>query len=162
MSSSLYEQLARSEAGKWATFYLAGELFALPVEDVQEVLMPQPLTPVPLAPEHIVGLLNLRGQIMTAIDLRRRLHFPERGEESARSLLVIKAHDRLISVVVDEIGDVLDLPEERWQPPPETLGAQHRSFVFGMCPIEQQMVLGLQVESISGDEDRPHRGGLAG
>ena len=62
-----------SQDGMWATFRLAGEVLALRVEDVQEVLMVQPLTPVPLAPAHIVGLLNLRGSIMPAIDLRRRL-----------------------------------------------------------------------------------------
>lgn len=61
--------------GPWATFFLDDEVFAISAEDVREVMMEQPLTPVPLAPDHIMGLLNLRGQIMPAIDLRKRLQF---------------------------------------------------------------------------------------
>lgn len=142
-----------SVSGKWATFFLNAEMFAIRVEDVQEVLMHQPLTPVPLAPSHILGLLNLRGHIMPAIDLRRRLGFPQRDGDKSSILLVLKTADRLFSVVVDEIGDVLDLPSESWCQPPETLGAQHRASVFGMCPIEHNMVLGLRVASLSGDDD---------
>jgi len=142
---------------KWATFWLAEEIFALRVEDVQEVLMQQPLTPVPLAPEHVVGLLNLRGQIMPAIDLRRRLQLPERGE-AGWFLLVLKSEDRSFAVVVDQIGDVLELPVADWRPPPPTLAAAHRSFVFAICPSESHVVLGLRVERLS-DEDAALRGG---
>jgi len=142
--------------GKWATFQLASETFALRVADVQEVLMPQPLTPVPLAPDYIVGLLNLRGQVMPAIDLRRRLRFAPREGERAGSLLVIRLQDHLVSLVVDEIGDVLELPGDDWRAPPETLAEQHRDFVFGICAHESDghhLVLGLRVESLSGEAD---------
>lgn len=145
-----------SGSGQWSTFHLAGEIFALRVEDVQEVLMQQPLTPVPLAPEHIVGLLNLRGHIMPAIDLRRRLRFPERGEDQSARLLVLKGSDGLLAIVVDGLGDVLELPRDGWRAPPDTLATEHRAFVFGICPTEQQIVLGLRVESLS-DDDRSGR-----
>jgi len=141
-------------SGRWATFFLADEMLAVRVEDVQEVLMHQPLTPVPLAPSHIVGLLNLRGQIMPAIDLRERLHFAPREGGGTSSLLVLKAQGHLISVVVDDIGDVLELPAESWLPSPDTLAAPHRHFVFGICPIEKHVVLGLRVDAVSGDEPR--------
>lgn len=150
----------RFPTGKWATFHLASETFALRVEDVQEVLMPQPLTPVPLAPEYIVGLLNLRGQVMPAIDLRLRLRFPPREGGKPGSLLVIRRHDRPISLVVDEIGDVLELAGGDWRPPPDTLAGEHRGFVFGICPHDtdgRQLVLGLRVESLSGEQDGPAR-----
>jgi len=145
-----------SPSGTWATFRLAGEMFAVPVEGVQEVLMYQPLTPVPLAPDHIVGLLNLRGQIMPAVDLRRRLQFPDGGTDLSRSLVVLKSRGTLVSLLVDEIGDVLALPAESWRPSPDTLPAQHRFFVFGICPIQNTLVLGLRVDTLSGDDDRPH------
>jgi purine-binding chemotaxis protein CheW len=141
-------------SGKWATFLLAGEMFAIRVEDVREVLMDQPLAPVPLAPAHIVGLLNLRGQIISAIDLRRRLGFPARGPGFSPKLLVLSSREMPISVVVDEIGDVLELPQDDWRPPPDTLALAHRDFVFGICPIEGHMVLGLKVASLSADDER--------
>lgn len=143
------------ESGMWATFYLNNEMFALPVEDVQEVMMYQPLTPVPLAPDHIVGLLNLRGQIMPAIDLRRRLHFEVRPASEDSNLLVLKTRDGLISVVVDQIGDVLELPASDWRAPPETLAIRHRAYVSQVCPIENEVVLGLKVDALSADDSDP-------
>lgn len=141
-------------SGKWATFLLAGEMFAVEVEDVQEVLMEQPLTPVPLAPDHIVGLLNLRGQIISAIDLRRRLHFAARQPGESTKLLVVTSGGAHFSVVVDDIHDVLELPEERWRPSPETLDPRHRDFVRGICPIDGHMVLGLDVRALDDDAGR--------
>jgi purine-binding chemotaxis protein CheW len=146
-------------SGKWATFLLAGEMFAIRVEDVREVLMDQPLAPVPLAPAHIVGLLNLRGQIISAIDLRRRLGFPPREPGQAPKLLVLSSRGTPVSVVVDEIGDVLTLPQADWRPPPDTLAASHRDFVSGICPIEGHMVLGVKVAKLSADDERPEPSG---
>jgi purine-binding chemotaxis protein CheW len=133
---------------------LAGEMFALEVENVQEVLMAQPLTPVPRAPDHIVGLLNLRGQIISAIDLRRRLHFPPRGPEESTKLLVVTAGGSQFSVVVDDIHDVLELAPDRWRPAPETLDQRHRAFVRNICPIDGHMVLGLDVDALGEDAGR--------
>jgi purine-binding chemotaxis protein CheW len=146
-------------SGKWATFLLAEEMFAIRVEDVQEVLMDQPLAPVPRAPDHIVGLLNLRGQVISAIDLRRRLQFAPRGPESAPKLLVLNAHDSPICLVLDEIGDVLELPPGDWRPPPDTLTASCREFVFGICPIEGHLVLGLNLTALAADDERPTSAG---
>ena len=143
-----------SPAGKWCTFFLHDEMFGLRVEDVQEVMMDQPLTPVPLAPDHVVGLLNLRGQIMPAIDLRRRLHFPNRLEGQGSKLIVLRSQGVSLSLVVDDIGDVLELPNSSWRDPPDTLASEHRGFVRGICPIERHVVLALNVDSLIGDEDR--------
>jgi purine-binding chemotaxis protein CheW len=136
--------------GQWATFHLGGEQFALPVEDVQEVLLKQPLTPVPLAPDEIMGLLNLRGSIMPAIDLRRRLGFPD-GEQRDQKLLVLKGAEGPVSVVVDDIGDVFELDGKGWRPPPDTLESTHRSFVFGVFPLDGQVLLGLKVGTLCAD-----------
>jgi purine-binding chemotaxis protein CheW len=137
---------------QWSTFLLAGEMFAVRVEDVQEVLMDQPLTRVPLAPPYIVGLLNLRGQIISAVDLRRRLQFSARTDDAPRKLLVLKTPDGPISIVVDDIGDVLRLESGLWRAPPDTLAAPHRSFVEAVCPIEGHLVIGLRVEHLGTEE----------
>jgi len=159
MTGDIQTTRVLNEADKWATFTLSGELFALRVEDVQEVMMEQPLTPVPLAPPHIVGLLNLRGQIMPAVDLRRRLQFPARAASQRPAMIVLKMQGVLVSLVVDEIGDVLELPTSGWREPPETLDARHRGFILGICPIDRHVVLGLNVDGLIADEDRPTRDG---
>jgi len=154
-AAQLNQYLGNDDSAMWATFRLNGETFALRVHDVQEVLMHQPLTPVPLAPVHIIGLLNLRGQIMSAIDLRCRLNFPARADNEDTKVLVVKGREGLTSIVVDDIGDVLELPTAQWRTPPETLAESHRKFVFGICPVESNMVLGLKVDELSGDEESP-------
>lgn len=148
-----------SKKGPWATFSLADETFAVSAEDIQEVLIEQPLTPVPLAPKHIVGLLNLRGQVMAAIDLRTRLHFEPRPAGAQTSLLVLKLNQTLVSVVVDSIGDVLELDEGIWEAPPQTLSAQHKRFVFGICPTDAFLVLGLEVSALEMDDDAQDKEG---
>jgi purine-binding chemotaxis protein CheW len=141
-----------AESGQWATFFLAKEQFAVPVEDVQEVLLSQPLTPVPLAPAQIVGLLNLRGAIMPAIDLRTRLNFDRVPPSEHQKLLVLKTSEGLVSIVVDEIGDVFELAGEGWRPVPDTLDSGHRDAVFGIFPLDGQMLLGLKTQVVCADE----------
>lgn len=138
------------QSGQWATFHLGGEQFALPVEEVQEVLLRQPLTPVPLAPDEILGLLNLRGAIMPAIDLRRRLGFPD-ADRPDQKLLVLKGAEGPVSVVVDDIGDVFELDGTGWRSVPDTLGSTHRGFVFAVFPMQNQVLLGLKVDALCAD-----------
>lgn len=135
----------------WATFRLGSEIFALRVDEVQEVLMNQPLTPVPKAPAYLVGLLNLRGQIVPAIDVRRRLAFPPRDDAESTSLVVLRHAGDLYGLVVDEIGDVLELEADAWRKPPPTLPAEHVPFVRAMCPVEGEIVLGLRAERLTDD-----------
>jgi purine-binding chemotaxis protein CheW len=140
-----------AETGQWATFFLAAEQFAVPVEEVQEVLLSQPLTPVPLAPAQIVGLLNLRGAVMPAIDLRTRLGFEPAPEGTAKKFLVLKTNEGLVTIVVDDIGDVFELDGGGWRPVPDTLEASHREAVFGIYPMDGHMLLGIKTQVVCDD-----------
>lgn len=143
--------MSDADSRLWATFFLADEMFAVRVEDVQEVLQDQPLTPVPMAPPYMAGLINLRGQIVPAVDLRRRLHFPP-GSQPARNMLVLAVQDGWVSVMVDAVGDVLAVPEGSWQAPPDTLAAGHRRLVDCVCPIDGHMLTALHVGALAGDD----------
>jgi purine-binding chemotaxis protein CheW len=140
------------ETGQWATFFLAQEQFAVPVEEVQEVLLSQPLTPVPLAADTIVGLLNLRGAIMPAIDLRTKLGFERLPPTGTQKFLVLKTTEGLVSIVVDEIGDVFELAGDGWRSVPDTLEATHRKAVFGIYPMDGHMLLGIKTQVVCADE----------
>jgi len=131
--------------GQWATFFVNQEQYAVAVEDVQEVLLAQAVTPVPLAPPEIVGLINLRGAVMPAIDLRLQLGLPpaEPGDGTPRKMMVLELGSGPLSIVVDEIGDVFELDGEGWRSPPETLGSQ-REAIFGVYPREGNIILGLK------------------
>src|SRR5271166_5637497 len=98
-------------SGQYSTFFVADLFFGVDVLNVQEVLRFQPMTPVPQAPGVIEGLINLRGQIVTAIDMRRRLRLPPRGGEQMPMNMVVRTGEGAVSLLVDEIGDVLDVDE---------------------------------------------------
>jgi purine-binding chemotaxis protein CheW len=138
-------------AGSWATFRLAHELFAVATETVHEVLTNQPLTPVPLAPPHVVGLLHLRGLVMPAIDLRRRLRLPRAVDGRPGNVVVLKTVDGFVGVIVDAIGDVLEIEADRWSPPPQTLPPRERECVFGVCPLAEGVLLGLRVDVLDSE-----------
>ena len=121
-------------AGKkqFSTFVVDRLLFGVEVEKVQEVIRFQTMTRVPLAPSVVKGLINLRGQIVTAIDLRCRLGLRERPDGSLPMNVVIRHDDGAVSLLVDEIGDVLEVEDENFEPPPETLESKGRELIRGI------------------------------
>src|SRR5580704_15383348 len=100
---------------EYCTFYVNGHYFGLDVLKVQEITRYQEMTRVPLAPPVVRGLINLRGQIVTAIDLRRRLQFEDRPAEEQPINVVVNTDDGAVSLLVDEIGDVLKVSEQLFE-----------------------------------------------
>ena len=116
---------------QFCTFFLKDQFFGVPVQHVQEVIRYHEMTRVPLVPPVIRGLINLRGQIVMAIDLRRRLAMEERPESDLPMNVVVRTDDGAVSFLVDEIGDVLEVEEENSEPPPATLQGRARDLVRG-------------------------------
>jgi purine-binding chemotaxis protein CheW len=129
-------QAATAGAAQFATFYVDSRFFGIDVLDVQEVLRFQEMSKVPLAPPTIQGLINLRGQIVTAIDMRRRLGLHARPEGEIPMNVVIRAEDGAVSLLVDEIGDVLDVAEEVREPVPENIPRQQRELLAGVAKLD--------------------------
>jgi purine-binding chemotaxis protein CheW len=125
---------------QFCTFYLDGLFFGVEVEKVQEVIRHQSMTGVPLAPALIGGLINLRGQIVTAIDLRLRLGLPERSHDAFPMNVVARTDDGAVSLLVDEIGDVVEVSEEAFEPPPDTLQGEARELVRGVYKLPRQLL----------------------
>ncbi len=133
-------------AKQLCTFYVGDGYFGIPVEQVQEVVRPQPITPVPLAPKVVRGLINLRGQILTAIDLRYRLGLGEPGDQAKLMNVVVRTDDSPVSFLVDEIGEVLDVDEDSFEAPPETLQGDMRELIGGAYKLEGRLLLALSTE----------------
>lgn len=131
---------------QFCTFFLQGLCFGLEVTRVQEIIRHQPMTRVPLAPPVVRGLINLRGQIVTALDLRRRLDFPDRGADQLPVNVVVQTADGAVSLLVDEIGDVLTVPESDFEPPPETLRGPARELIRGAYKLEGRLLLVLDTD----------------
>jgi purine-binding chemotaxis protein CheW len=132
---------------QYCTFHLDGHLFGVPVAAVQEVLKAQAVTPVPLAAPEVTGLMNLRGQIVTTVDLRVRLGLPRRDPAEPSVSVVVRTHDGgAVSLVVDRIGDVLETTDASVEAPPETVPEPVRALVTGVCKLERQLMLLLDTE----------------
>lgn len=135
-----------ADAYQYCTFFLDGHYFGIDVLKVQEVIRYQPLTRVPLAPAVVRGLINLRGQIVTAIDLRRRLDLPDWPADRLPVNVVVHTGDGAVSLLVDEIGDVLEVPEKQFESPPETLRGRARELVRGAYKLPERLLLILDTE----------------
>src|SRR6202050_3666745 len=131
---------------QFSTFFVGDMFFGVDVLNVQEVLRFQPMTRVPQAPDVIEGLINLRGQIVTAIDMRRRLRLPPRTGDQMPMNMVVRTDDGAVSLLVDEIGDVLDMDSAVYARPPENLDPAAREIIRGVYRLKERLLLVLDAD----------------
>ena len=141
---------APATGGQLATFRLDGDLYGVEVEHVQEVLRSQGLTRVPLAPKAVAGLINLRGQVVTAIELRERLGRKPRPEGQEAVVIVVRLHGEAVSLLVDSIADVVDVDVRDFEAPPDTLDGAGRELIRGAYKLAGQLLLALDVNRAVG------------
>jgi len=137
-----------AEPRRFATFSVADMFCGIDVGQVQEVLKYQEMTPVPLAPDVIQGLINLRGQIVTAVDLRRRFRLPERTVDRQPTNMVLRSDGGAVSLLVDEIGDVIEVDGCEHEPPPSTMDPFHRDVVEAVFKLDGRLLLALDTSKL--------------
>ncbi len=135
-------------ARQYATFFIEDLFFGIDVLQVQEVLRYQEMTGVPAAPDVIQGLINLRGQIVTAVDMRRRLGVSKRREGETPMNVVVRSDDGAVSLLVDEIGDVLEVSAASHEPVPESVPQAQRDLILGVHKLEGRLLLVLDTERV--------------
>ncbi len=149
-----------SQTRQLCTFQLDDLLFGIDVTNVQEVIRYQEMTAVPLSSSVVRGLINLRGQIVTAVDMRARLGLADRLPGDLPMNVVVRTSDGIVSLLVDEIGDVLEVDESAYERAPETIGAAYRELVPGVYKLDTHLLLLLDAERITalGDVARRREG----
>ena len=133
---------------RYASCRVGDLLVGVPVDAVQEVTASAELTPVPLAPSVVSGLMNLRGRIVTAIDLRRSLHLADRPGDQPSINLILRTDGGSIGLQVDAVGDVLDVDEDDFEPPPGTLRGQLRELITGAYKLDRGLLMVLNTERV--------------
>ena len=131
---------------QFCTFYLDDLLVGIDVLKVQEIILPQEITDIPMAPFAIRGLINLRGQVVTAIDMRKWLGFDPLASEENTMNVVIRAEDDTVSFLVDSIGDVLEPTEDSFELPPATLEEKIRELMTGVYKLKDDFLLVLDTD----------------
>ena len=143
------EILAADEHKEFVTMFVENQMFGIPVLMVQDILGPQKITRIPLAPPEVAGSLNLRGRIVTTIDLRLRLRRPPREDDKGnRMSVVVDLKGELYSLMVDSVGEVLSLPSARFERNPPTLDPHWREFSLGIHRLEDRLLVVLDVPRV--------------
>lgn len=142
---------------QFCTFFVDGLFFGIDVQKVQEVIRYQEMTRVPLAPPAVSGLVNLRGQIVPALDLRLRLGLKAREPGVLPLNIVVRTDESAVSFLVDEIGDVLELEDDLYESPPETMPLTARESLLGVYKLRDRLLLILDTAravDVAGSVDR--------
>lgn len=134
-------------SGQHVTFTIAGAVYGVPVMHVQETLGHQPRTNVPLAPRGVAGLVNLRGQVVLTIDLRPRLGLAPLPVGSEPMMVVVEVDGEAVSLLVDSVGEVVEVSSDQFESVPDTLEAQVRELVVGVYKLERGLLLALDVRA---------------
>jgi len=135
-----------NQQSQYCTFWVDGLFFGVGVECVQEVLRYQHLTAVPSAPEAIQGLINLRGQIVTALDLRCRLGLPPRPDDALPMNVIVRSRGEVVSLLVDDIGDVIDTSGLELEPAPANVPSVVQDALRGVLALPDSILLVLDAD----------------
>lgn len=133
---------------QFATFEVANQLFGVEVHTVQEVLSYNEYTPVPLAPAAVSRLFNLRGQVIAAVDLRVQLGLAPKAIDGPVMNVILRGDGEPVSLVVDRIGEVVDLDDDTFEPPPDTLNGPTRELVVGTFKLDGRLMLALDADLV--------------
>ena len=131
-----------------STFHVGKYLFGVDVSLVQEVVRLQMITPVPLAPPEIAGLINLRGEVLTAIGLRARLGLPPADGTREPVNVVVRVDDEPVSLLVDEIGAVLEVSQVPFEQTPSTVDERVRDLLLGAYTLPDRLLLALNAKRV--------------
>lgn len=136
-----------SQRKQFSTFYISNRLYGIDVMKVQEITKALAMARVPLAPIYVKGLINLRGQISTAICLRELFKI-SKDTENEQMNVVCKINELLVSFLVDRIGDVLELEDKAFEPVPDTVPGTIRKFIKGVYKVPDNLLSIVDVEQV--------------
>ncbi len=133
---------------EFVTATIGSQLCGIPVLKVQDVLGPQRITPIPLSPVEVAGSLNLRGRIVTAIDLRTRLGLTLHADDKNEMSIVVEHHGELYSLMIDAVGEVLKMSASNFERNPATLDPVWRGFSEGVYRLTEGLLVVLDIETL--------------
>lgn len=141
-----------SDASRFLTFSLNGEQYAVPLLKVKEVIALTETTPVPYSPAHFKGIMNLRGQVISVIDLRMKMKMPKVDASSETAIIILDLEPLSLGVIVDSVESVLAVAKEEIQPPPD-VGGKDTAYISGVTRKEKRLILLLDIEKTLSVED---------
>ncbi len=157
-------EMAMADTSQFVTFYYDKHFFGLPIDDVIEINRTLDVTPVPMAPEYVSGVVNLRGQILTAIDLATRIglsckNIEKKNEKKEYNNVIMGNREEPISLLVERIGDVMSIPTEKIEPPPDMIEGIDLKYVGQVCKLDSKLLIILNSKTIENTEKKKKNAG---
>ena len=142
-----------AQKNRFLTFHLGKESYGIEIEYVTEIIVMQEITKVPDLPESMIGVVNLRGNVISVMNMRNRFHLESREIDDRTCIIVVNVEDIAIGLFVDTVNEVLNIPEAQIDPPPKTHSGIKSNYIMGMGKIENQVKILLDIEKILHEEE---------
>ncbi|MGM0593988.1 MAG: chemotaxis protein CheW [Pseudomonadota bacterium] len=145
----------RSEpVSRWVTFQLENETYGIDVMQIREVLRSQEISPVPGAPSYVLGIINLRGNVVAIIDTRSRFGLPTREEtDDASRILILEAGDYVVGFMVDSVSEVAELQNEQIETAPDTGSGESSRFISGLYNRKEGLLILVDANKLLSDDE---------
>lgn len=147
------ETVEDTQKGKFLTFLLGKEVYAIEIKFVIEIVGIQPITEVPELPEYVKGIINLRGKIIPVMDIRLRFKREPKEYNDRTCIIVVEVESILLGMIVDNISEVISIPEEEIVPPPEISKSAENRYIKGIGKVESNVKLILDCEKLMNERD---------
>lgn len=145
---------------QWVTFFLDHEKYGIKVMQVQEVLRMTEIAPVPGAPDYVMGIINLRGNVVTVIDTRKRFGLPEKDADDATRIVIIEAENQVVGILVDSVAEVVDLRSSEIETAPNVGNDESSKYIQGVSSKGDELLILVDVNKLLTDEEWQEVAGL--
>ncbi len=145
---------------QWVTFFLENEKYGIRVMQVQEVLRMTEIAPVPGAPHYVLGIINLRGNVVTVIDSRKRFGLPDKEPDDSTRIVIIEAGDHVVGILVDSVAEVVDLRASEIETAPNVGTDDSSKYIQGVSSQRQELLILVDVDKLLSDDEWQEVGSL--
>lgn len=152
--SATAEKSRVNEQRQLVVFHLAGETYAVDIHQVREIIRVPQITKVPRTPEFVEGVINLRGNVIPVLDLRKRFGLGEGDDTSARRIIVVEMEERTIGMVVDAVSEVLRIDETLIDPPSPYIVSVNSLYIEGIAKLDEELVILLHLDKVLSDGEK--------
>jgi len=138
---------------QWVTFHLENEKYGIKVMQVQEVLRMTEIAPVPGAPHYVLGIINLRGNVVTVIDTRRRFGLSDVENDDETRIVIVEANNNVVGILVDSVAEVVDLKSSEIETAPNVGNDESSKYIQGVSSRENELLILVDVNKLLSDEE---------
>jgi purine-binding chemotaxis protein CheW len=153
MSQVAHKSGANDPLSQWVTFFLDNEKYGIKVMQVQEVLRMTEIAPVPGAPHYVLGIINLRGNVVTVIDSRKRFGLPDQEPDDSTRIVIIEAGDNVVGILVDSVAEVVDLRASEIESAPNVGTDESSKYIQGVSSQAKELLILVDVDKLLTDEE---------